>query len=230
MQDDGPRPGGPDASSRGPYEDTVATRCAVRREQLGLTRDEVARRAGMSVPYLSQLESLGGDFDSAALMRLAAALEMSYDELMGGPREAAPGRQPAGARPLLAQLSEDECWQRLGTHGIGRVGLAASGGAPVILPVNFLVDGRSIVYRTETGGTAAAADGDRLAFEVDHIGAHDSRGWSVLIDGTAEHVTDPGTVERLATRPGAQPWAGGKRELWVRIRPGRVTGRTIHIR
>ncbi|MEV5379341.1 pyridoxamine 5'-phosphate oxidase family protein [Streptomyces nondiastaticus] len=142
---------------------------------------------------------------------------------------AAPSQQPAGDRPLLAQLSEDECWQRLGTHGIGRVGLAASGPASVILPVNFLVDGRSIVYRTETGGTAAA-DGERLAFEVDHTGAHDRRGWSVLIDGTAEHVTDPGTVERLATRPGAQPWAGGRRELWVRIRPGLVTGRSIHIR
>ncbi|MDT0448562.1 pyridoxamine 5'-phosphate oxidase family protein [Streptomyces hesseae] len=229
MHNGGPRPGDPGTDSGGPPTDTVATRCAVRREQLGLSREEVACRAGMSVPYLSQLEAFGGDFDPAALMRLAAALEMPYDELTGGPREAAPGQQPAGTSPVLAQLSEDDCWRRLGTHGIGRIGLT-TGPAPVVLPVNFLVDGRTIVYRTESGGTAAAADGGPLAFEADHIDAHASRGWSVLITGTAEHITDPGTVEALATRPGAQPWAGGKRDLWIRVRPGHVTGRTIHTR
>ncbi|WP_424887133.1 pyridoxamine 5'-phosphate oxidase family protein [Streptomyces sp. XH2] len=220
---------GSDTDSVSPHEDTVATRCAVRREQLGLTREEVAQRAGMSVPYLGQLETFSGDFDPAALMRLAAALEMPYEELVGGPREAAPGQQPAGASPLLAHLSEDDCWQRLGTHGIGRVGLT-SGPAPVVLPVNFLVDGRTIVYRTEAGGAAAAADGEQLAFEADHIDAQVSRGWSVLITGAAEHITDPGTVEALATRPGAEPWAGGRRDLWIRVRPGQVTGRTIHTR
>lgn len=229
MHDGGPRPDDLGTDAGGPHEDSVATRCAVRREQLGLTREEVAHRAGMSVPYLSQLETFSGDFDLAALMRLAAALEMPYDELTGGPREAASGQRPAGTSPVLARLSEDDCWQRLGTHGIGRVALT-TGPAPVVLPVNFLVDGRTIVYRTESGGAAAAPDGNPLAFEADHIDAHVSRGWSVLITGTAEHITDPGTVEALATRPGAEPWAGGKRDLWIRIRPGQVTGRRINAR
>ncbi|MEV4742557.1 pyridoxamine 5'-phosphate oxidase family protein [Streptomyces sp. NPDC049555] len=223
MHSDGP---GPD----GPSEDTVATRCAVRREQLGLTREDLARRAGMSVAYLGQLETFSGDFDPAALMRLAAALEMPYDDLVGGPRDAPPGRQGAAAHPLLAQLAEEECWRRLGTHGIGRVGLSAARAAPVVVPVNFLVDGRSVVYRTEAGGTAAPAAGEQVAFEADHIDEHLSRGWSVLVTGTAEHITDTDTVELLATRPGARPWAGDERDLWVRIRPGEVTGRTIHTR
>ncbi|MEU7137487.1 pyridoxamine 5'-phosphate oxidase family protein [Streptomyces sp. NPDC046261] len=220
---------GPGAASGGPREDTVATRCAVRREQLGLTREELAGRAGMSVAYLGQVESFSGDFDPAALMRLAAALEMPYDELVEGPREPAPGGQPAAPHPLLAQLPEGECWRRLGTHGVGRIGLSAVP-TPVVLPVNFLVDGRTVVYRTEAGGAAAPAEGDQLAFEADHIDERLSRGWSVLITGTAEHITDPGTVASLSTQPGAQPWAGGKRDLWVRIRPGAVTGRTIETR
>ncbi|KJY43452.1 XRE family transcriptional regulator [Streptomyces sp. NRRL B-1568] len=229
MHTDGPGPGGPGADSGRPPEDTVATRCAVRREQLGLTRDEVAHRAGMSVAYLDQLETFGGDFDPAALMRLAAALEMPYEELVGGRPDAAPGQQPAGTRPFLARLSEAECWQRLGTHGIGRLGLAA-GPAPVVLPVNFLVDGRTIVYRTETEGPAAVAEGDQLAFEADHLDEHLRTGWSVLVTGTVEHVTDPGMVESLATRPGAEPWAGGRRDLWIRVLPRQVTGRVIHTR
>ncbi|WP_243087087.1 hydrogenase maturation protease [Streptomyces sp. 891-h] len=229
MHSDRPRPGAPDANSGRPGDDTIATRCAVRREQLGLSRDEVARRAGMSVAYLNHLETLSDDFDPAALMRLAAVLEMPYDELREGPREPEPGQQAAAARPMLARLSEDECWQRLGTHGIGRVGLSA-GPAPVILPVNFLVDGRTIVYRTETGGPAAAAEGDHVAFEADHMDEHHSRGWSVLITGTARHLTDRGAVALLADRPGAEPWAGGRRELWIRVHPEQVTGRTIHTR
>ncbi|MBO8192200.1 pyridoxamine 5'-phosphate oxidase family protein [Streptomyces oryzae] len=229
MHDDGPRAHGRDPGSGQPREDTIATRCAVRREQLGLPREEVARRAGMSVAYLSRLETLSDDFDPAALMRLAAVLEMPYDELLEGPREPEPGQEPAAGHPVLARLSEDECWQRLGTHGIGRVGLTTEDG-PVILPVNFLVDGRTIVYRTEAGGAAAAADGAQVAFEADHMDEHHSRGWSVLVTGTAHHVTDPGTVESLAARPGAEPWAGGKRELWIRVRPAQVTGRTIHTR
>ncbi|MEV4439647.1 pyridoxamine 5'-phosphate oxidase family protein [Streptomyces sp. NPDC049577] len=230
MRTDGPGPGGPEAATGEPHEDTVATRCAVRREQLGLTREQLARRAGMSVAYLGQVESLGGDFDPAALMRLAGALEMPYDELAGGPRDAAPGQRGAASHPLLAQLPEDECWRRLGTHGIGRIGLSEPGSAPVVLPVNFLVDGRTIVYRTDADGAAAPAEGKRLAFEADHIDERLSRGWSVLVTGTAEHITDPDTVAALATRTGARPWAGGKRDLWVRIRPGEVTGRTIETR
>ncbi|GHF53299.1 DNA-binding protein [Streptomyces mashuensis] len=224
-------PDGPDPGSPGePHEDTVATRCAVRREQLGLTREELARRAGMSVAYLGQLETFSGDFDPAALTRVAAALEMPYDELVEGRRDAPPGRQEAARHPLLQQLPEDECWRRLGTHGIGRIGLTGTGSAPVVLPVNFLVDGRTIVYRTESDGGAAPAEGERLAFEADHIDEQLRRGWSVLVTGPAEHVTDPGTVESLSTRPGARPWAGGQRDLWVRIRPGEVTGRAIETR
>lgn len=63
-----------------------------------------------------------------------------------------------------------------------------------------------------------------------HVDARVSRGRSVLITGAAGHITGPSTGEALATRPGAGPWAGGKRDLWIRMRPGQVIGRTLHIR
>ncbi|MBE9499966.1 MULTISPECIES: pyridoxamine 5'-phosphate oxidase family protein [Streptomyces] len=229
MHSEGPEPDGSGADAAGPHQDSFTNRCAVRREQLGLSRDEVARRAGMSVAYLDRLESLSDDFDPAALIRLAAVLDLPFDELKEGPREPGPGRRPAAARPQLSRMSEDECWRRLGTHGVGRVGLA-DGPAPVILPVNFLADGRTVVYRTEPDGPAAAADGAAVAFEVDRTDERLSTGWSVLLTGTARHVTDPGTLEDLASRPGAAPWAGGRRELWVRVQPGEVTGRRIRTR
>ncbi|MFI9722728.1 pyridoxamine 5'-phosphate oxidase family protein [Streptomyces sp. NPDC052396] len=217
--------GGPaDASSRG---DSMATRAALRREQLGMTQTELAHRAGMSVAYLRQLEKFSGDFDPAALMRLAAALEMSYEELVRGRDDAPPGQPAAAAHPRLMRLSEGECWARLGTHGIGRLSLSVDTG-PVVLPVNFVVDARTIVYRTDPAGAAAAPAGAQLAFETDRIDDQLRNGWSVLVVGTADHVTDPAVVRALAERPGSAPWAGGVRNLWVRIVPGRISGRTIH--
>ncbi|MCC3767649.1 pyridoxamine 5'-phosphate oxidase family protein [Streptomyces sp. UNOC14_S4] len=214
------------AANGGDGDDGVAARASLRREQLGLSREEAASRAGMSVAYLDQLGRIGYDFDPGALMRLAAVLQMPYDELVTGRRDAPPGQGTAAAHPVLMRLAERECWERLGTHGIGRLGLSTEAG-PVVLPVNFLVDGCAVVYRTEHGGPAAVAAGTLVAFEADHIDEQLSSGWSVLVTGAAEHVTDPGTIRSLSERPGARPWAGGKRDLWVRVVPGEVSGRTI---
>ncbi|MFI9162253.1 pyridoxamine 5'-phosphate oxidase family protein [Kitasatospora aureofaciens] len=127
---------------------------------------------------------------------------------------------------MLAKLAAEECWERLGTHGIGRIALPVHPG-PGVFPVNYGVDGRTVVYRTAGRGAAAAENGDEVSFEVDHIDEYQSTGWSVLIVGTAEHVTDPGTVRRFEEQPGSRPWAGGVLNLWLRIVPGQVSGRLI---
>jgi hypothetical protein len=51
------------------------------------------------------------------------------------------------------------------------------------------------------------------------------RGWSVLIQGPAHHVA--GTEEETARAAGAETWAPGDRELFVRIVPSRITGRRV---
>ncbi|MEU3660646.1 pyridoxamine 5'-phosphate oxidase family protein [Streptomyces sp. NPDC032940] len=214
-----------DASSG---DEGVADRIALRRGQLGMSREEMAARAGMSVTYLRQVEELGTGFDPGALMRLAAVLDMPYEELTTGRRDTPPGRGGPAAHPVLARLSEQECWQRLGTHGIGRISYTAGAAeAPVVMPVNFLVDGRSVVYRTDPAGAAAVRVGARVAFETDHIDEAAGLGWSVLVTGTVEHPADPETLEALARRYGSTPWAGGRRDLWIRVVPDRTSGRVI---
>ena len=209
--------------------ESMAGRVAVRREQLGMSREELATRAGMSMAYLRQVEELGTGFDPAALTRLAVVLGVSYEELTEGFRQAPPGRGGPAARPVLQRLLEQECWKRLGTHGIGRVAYTAGSGdePPVLVPVNFLVDSRTVVYRTDPAGVAAVGSGTSVAFETDYVDEVSSVGWSVLVTGTAEVITDPVAVENLGRRPGAKPWAGGARELWIRIEPSEVSGRAI---
>ncbi|MEU0953080.1 pyridoxamine 5'-phosphate oxidase family protein [Streptomyces niveus] len=219
-----PSDGGAESAPRA--SEDMADRVELRRIQLGLSPAEVAHRARMSVSYLRELASMHGDFDPEGLTRLANALDMTSSELLHGRAEPPPGQGAAAAHPRLRRLTERECWDRLGTHGVGRLGLPGDT-APVVVPVNFLVDGRSVVYRTEPGSVPAVDAGTSLSFEADRLDEERMSGWSVLLTGTAEHVTDPAALGVLADRTGSRPWAGGSRPLWIRLLPDQISGRVI---
>ncbi|GAA2244160.1 MULTISPECIES: helix-turn-helix domain-containing protein [Kitasatospora] len=206
--------------------DHIAQRIAERRAQLGMTEQELAKQAAMSTRYLWHLADAGPEFDPGGFLRVAAALHLTYQELLEGRSDAPPGQPEAAPRPALFRLTEPECWEKLGAHGIGRIAMPGEPG-PAVFPVNYVIDARTVVYRTDPQGAAAVEADASVSFQVDHIDDRLSQGWSVLIAGTAQHVDDPGTIESLARRPGTQPWAGGHRPLWIRIRPERITGRRI---
>ena len=68
-------------------------------------------------------------------------------------------------------LDEDECLRLLATVPIGRVGIC-SGALPAILPVNFELYGRSIVFRTGRGTKLdAAVRSAVVAFQADQYDA-----------------------------------------------------------
>ena len=48
--------------------------------------------------------------------------------------------------------------------------------------------------------------------------------------GPAHHVTHPAELSRLQEDAAVWPWAGGEREVYVRIIPSQITGRRIEIR
>jgi nitroimidazol reductase NimA-like FMN-containing flavoprotein (pyridoxamine 5'-phosphate oxidase superfamily) len=200
---------------------------ARRRDQLGLSEEMLAYQAAMAPAYLRHLLQVGPEFDLSGFVRIAAVLGMTWSELLSGHRpDAPPGQADPGARPLLLHLTEPQCWELIGTHGIGRIGLPGLR-APAVFPVNYAVDAATVVYRTAPGGAAAPVDGSPVSFQVDHIDDRRSRGWSVLMMGDAHHIDDPDEEQRLSALPGAIPWAGGSRPLWVRVRPDDITGRRI---
>ncbi|MER6291909.1 pyridoxamine 5'-phosphate oxidase family protein [Streptomyces althioticus] len=210
-----------------PNPGDIGRRVAVERRRQGLSREETARRARISPRYLAYLEEQSADPSTATLLALAAALGTTVTALRGAGVDLPPGQGHALLRPQLRDLGPEECRRLLSTHGVGRIAVTASGGHPAVVPVNYEVVDDEIVFRTKSGSVPAAAAGTEVAFEVDHVDEALSRGWSVLAVGPASVVTEPGTVRELTRRAHTEPWAGGTRDVWVAIRPTRVTGKRI---
>jgi nitroimidazol reductase NimA-like FMN-containing flavoprotein (pyridoxamine 5'-phosphate oxidase superfamily) len=127
----------------------------------------------------------------------------------------------------IRELTVDECWQRLADHPsmVGRIGIG--GPSPDILPVNYALDGHSLVFRTAPGKKLSAVDAqERVVFEVDDVDPGWSRGWSVVLRGFAEHVTDPAALARLEQLP-LQPWDPDPKTAYIRITTHLVSGREI---
>jgi nitroimidazol reductase NimA-like FMN-containing flavoprotein (pyridoxamine 5'-phosphate oxidase superfamily) len=132
---------------------------------------------------------------------------------------------------VFEELNEDECLQLISPGGIGRIAYVGRFG-PAVLPVNYKVLNGAIVFRTAENSPldedlrTGITDADyKVAFEIDDIDTARRRGWSVLVQGPAHHVT--GAEEDAVRRAGVESWAPGDRELFVRIVPSRVTGRRV---
>lgn len=130
-------------------------------------------------------------------------------------------------RTWMEHLSTESCWELLKTTPVGRVAVIVDG-APEIYPVNFVVDGRSVAFRTAPGSKLRGLDRHpTTCFEADLIDPDVHAGWSVMVKGKAVDVTRPDEVHRLTELP-LTLWTAGVKDHWVRIRPSEVTGRRIH--
>ncbi len=126
------------------------------------------------------------------------------------------------------ELTGDECRRLLRSQQVGRLAVIA-GHEPRIYPVNYALDGDIIVFRTSPGTKLEAADHANVTFEVDELDDEERSGWSVVVHGLAEVVTDRHAAD-LADRTrsaAAEPWAPGDRPFYVRIIPQKLTGRRI---
>lgn len=122
-------------------------------------------------------------------------------------------------------LSHEECMRRLGERSVGRISVT-SRALPVIVPVNYVLTGRTIVFRTEPGGMLANATDDTVvAFEVDDLADDGRSGWSVLAVGVAQHVD--GSREVRAVESAVSSAVGDGRDLFISITIGQLSGRAV---
>jgi nitroimidazol reductase NimA-like FMN-containing flavoprotein (pyridoxamine 5'-phosphate oxidase superfamily) len=92
-------------------------------------------------------------------------------------------------------FDEESCLALLGRQPVGRLGFSA-GGLPVVYPVHYALDDRTIVFRSEPGQKIQAAEHRAVAcLEIDHFHRGDS--WTVLATGRLG-IAQPGRAERMA--------------------------------
>lgn len=133
-------------------------------------------------------------------------------------------------QPVLEELDREECLRLIAPSGIGRVAFN-DGEGPAVMPVNYVVDGESVIFRTAPAGrlnrnlTTVITGADvRIAFEVDRIDEASHEGWSVLLRGGAHHLADADEATAVAL---VRPWAGGERDICIRLTPTTITGRRL---
>ena len=126
------------------------------------------------------------------------------------------------ADDVMIELTEDECWNLLRTHTLGRLAASAAGVID-IFPLNYYADGTSILMRTSPGTKLVEMTIHHdVAFEIDDFS--DTEAMSVVVKGTAEWLDSRAQIDEADTVP-LVSWLPTLKYVYVRITPTSVTGR-----
>ena len=123
----------------------------------------------------------------------------------------------------LEELTREDCLRLLQSRGIGRLAVAAPEAPPLVVPVNYLMDGEVVVFRSAKGSKLRAMRGTPVSFQIDDIDPVHRTGWSVLVRGKAYEASHWET-DHLSL----DTWAPGEKSHWIRIVPDAFSGRRIH--
>lgn len=127
----------------------------------------------------------------------------------------------------ISVLDPDECWRLLREQEVGRLAVSVEH-HPDIFPINYAVDGETIVFRTAEGTKLAAAFiGPGLAFEIDGYDPDAGDAWSVVLKGHAEEIEMHELLDDNAFP--VFPWSAHPKSRFVRVLPDEVSGRRFHV-
>ena len=128
----------------------------------------------------------------------------------------------------VVELTPEACMRLLAGEEVGRLAFAGEDGYPVVLPVNYRLDGSLIVFRTADGLKLETVPLRRVAFEVDRLDPSLRTAWSVLVRGHAMEVTSAlGEPYESLRRAPLASWAPGHKAHWVAVEIASITGRQI---
>ncbi|MCV7099011.1 pyridoxamine 5'-phosphate oxidase family protein [Mycobacterium palustre] len=119
-------------------------------------------------------------------------------------------------------LPQHECWDLLAGVTLGRL-VTSVDGQPKIFPVNYVVQHRTVLFRTAAGTKlVSTAINNRVLFEADDHNV--AEGWSVIVEGRAHSLRRDEEIEQ-AERAQLLPWTKSEKTHYVRVIPETVTGR-----
>lgn len=127
-------------------------------------------------------------------------------------------------RTGMTVLDEDACWDLLCNAEVARLAVAVGDDLDVF-PINIVVDGRTVVFRTGEGTKLAAATiSRRVAVEADGFDVETGEAWSVVVKGTAERLERFREIDSAESLP-LHVWSDHPTQWFVRVRPRQISGR-----
>jgi nitroimidazol reductase NimA-like FMN-containing flavoprotein (pyridoxamine 5'-phosphate oxidase superfamily) len=134
------------------------------------------------------------------------------------------GRAPL-LYPAVERLDADECWKLLREAKFGRLAIAVAGDIDVF-PINFVVDGNGVVFRTSEGTKLLeSVISDLVAIEADDRDPVAGQAWSVVIKGVPELLERFDSIY-AAQRLNIRPWIDDlPKNRFVRVIVHSISGR-----
>ncbi len=122
----------------------------------------------------------------------------------------------------VTEIPTDECWQLLDATRFGRLAMAV-GSDPDIYPINFLVDGETILMKTTAGNKLFEVTlNPSVALEADYVS--DTEAWSVIVKGIAR-VVDSFSEMYEKDEKHLETWLPSPKSIYVTIERTTVSGR-----
>ena len=126
---------------------------------------------------------------------------------------------------VVTELTSEECWEMLRGEEFGRLAYRLVDEVH-ITPINYAVDGGSLLFRTAEGNKLlAVVMASEVAFEIDRNSDESAR--SVVVRGTARLLPED-EAHRADDIP-LRPWVPTSKYNVVEIQPKVVSGRAFEL-
>jgi|SRR5215212_2246662 nitroimidazol reductase NimA-like FMN-containing flavoprotein (pyridoxamine 5'-phosphate oxidase superfamily) len=125
------------------------------------------------------------------------------------------------------ELSEAECIELLRAGLVARVAICTPAG-PHIVPVNYSVVDDAVIIRTSPYSIVGShARGSLAVLEIDDFDYERQHGWSVVVRGRADVVTDIDALDHIKRTWNPDAWAAGSRNVYLRVPWSELSGRRL---
>lgn len=123
---------------------------------------------------------------------------------------------------VFEDLDREECLELLATQAVGRIAISQLRDAPLVVPVNYVIDGDFVQFRSGYGTKMRTLTARPVSFQVDWHDLSMRVGWSVLARGRAEEIR-----LRDSRPPLPEPWMPDDKPYLIRVRIRAISGRRI---
>jgi nitroimidazol reductase NimA-like FMN-containing flavoprotein (pyridoxamine 5'-phosphate oxidase superfamily) len=128
---------------------------------------------------------------------------------------------------IYARLGAEECWDLVGSQGIGRIGYMGDTHIQIV-PTRYDAQRGTAYFRAGTfGELARRVHGKAVSLQVDDLDRRTFSGWSVVITGIAHRVDDATTVAERWSVERPSPWLPAPDSQWISLSVDDIQGERV---